>query len=93
MRGYRLLDEVGARVGRIHEVYGDWLLVCVGRFAEVHTLVPAEEAVVAGRHVWVPYRLDHMLSAAPLAQAGEPTERIAHELRIHYGLAPVLARG
>ena len=92
MRGYRLLDEVGAKVGVIEDHLGDWLVVRLGRIGEVHTLVPAADAVAAGGHVWVPYRLGRILEAVPLAAAGnEPSPRIERELRMHYGLpAPVL---
>ena len=70
-------------------------LSAVPGFGEVHKLVPAEATVAAGAYVWVPYRIDRMLQAVPLARTGEPpSERIARELRLHYGLrSPELARG
>jgi hypothetical protein len=94
MRGYRLLDEVGTKVGRVEEIWGDWLLVRLGYIADIFTIVPAQTAHVAGGYVWVPYRVDMIFAAAPLAKAGRPSERLERELRMHYGLRQLeLARG
>jgi hypothetical protein len=94
MRGYRVLDEVGAKVGRVDEVWDDWLLVQVGRFGDVYTLVPAEIVVTAGGYAWVPCRIDRILATAPLARGGRPSERVERELKLHYGLPSVArARG
>jgi hypothetical protein len=95
-RGFRVMDEVGSRVGRVAKVHGDpeagrplWLLVRIANAdgRDTSTLVPAAEAVVAGRHVWVPYRREEMVAAAELAAASGPPEGMRERaLCRHYGV-------
>ena len=86
MRGYWLLDEVGTKVGRIDEVYDHWLLVRLGRVTDRHVLVPRGDAVAAGAHAWVPYRLETIRAAAVAAGEGPPSGELESQLRRQYGL-------
>jgi hypothetical protein len=91
--GYRVDDVYGARVGTVADVYVDhdrdtpcWLLAKMGRFSDVHALLPVQDAVAGAGHVWVPYEKG-MIRRAPQVSPGMP---VAQErevaLCVHYGV-------
>lgn len=91
--GYRVDDVYGARVGVVEDVYVDnetdapcWLLTKMGRFSEVHALLPVQDAVAGTGHVWVPYEKD-LIRRAPQVMGGMPvTQQTEATLCAHYGV-------
>lgn len=91
--GFRVDDVYGTRVGKVEDVYVDhddrtphWLLVKMGRFTDAYALVPAQDAVAATGHVWIPYEKDQ-IRRAPAPPLGSPLVQ-QQELAFcaHYGL-------
>jgi len=91
--GYRVDDVYGARVGVVEDVYVDqesdspcWLLTKMGRFSEVYSLIPLQDAVVGTGHVWIPYEKD-LVRRAPQVAGGMPvTQQAEASLCGHYGI-------
>ena len=91
--GFRVDDVYGARAGTVMDVYVDqdsdapcWLLTKMGRFSEIYSLIPVQDAVAGTGHVWVPYEKD-LIRRAPAVSAGMPVSQ-ATELALcaHYGV-------
>lgn len=91
--GQRVDDVYGGRLGKIEAIYADaqdgsptWMLVNLRRFDTRYTLIPVEDAVSGGGHVWVPYERE-MVRSAPEAEAAAPLARRDEQvLTQHYGL-------
>jgi hypothetical protein len=91
--GYRVDDVYGARVGVVEDVYVDqdtdspcWLLTKMGRFSEVYSLIPIQDAVAGTGHVWIPYEKD-LVRRAPQIAGGMPvTQHVEATLCAHYGI-------
>jgi hypothetical protein len=91
-RGAHLDESSGASAGRIEGWYEDelsgrpeWLVVRLGRFGR-NVLVPARDAVGAGRRVWVPFGREVMRTAPRVGhyEALDVTSETA--LLAHYDL-------
>lgn len=91
--GQQLDDVYGARVGRVEDVLVDersgepvWLVARLGRFGDQRVPVPAADAVLRERDVWLPYDRRRIKSAPGIAP-GAPLSR-DHELAAaeHYGI-------
>ena len=91
--GFRVDDVYGARVGIVQDIYVDhetdtpcWILVKMGRFSDVHALLPVRDAVAGNGHVWIPYEKD-LIRRAPQIPAGMPiAQELERVLCAHYGV-------
>lgn len=92
--GQRVDDTYGSRLGKVEGVYVDassaeprWLLVRRGRMTGETVIVPCDDFVAGGGHVWLPIERD-VIRAAPVPETTGPlTARAERRLCDHYGVA------
>src|SRR5215216_4892115 len=85
--GSRVVDQNGAKVGTIEEIYIDrdseqpeWALVNTGLFGTKSTFVPLAEASRDGDDLRVPYTTDQVKGAPKMDADGELSQQEEAEL-------------
>ena len=92
-RGRNVVDQEGAKVGRLEEVYLDqhtgrpeWLLVHTGLFGTKSSFAPLAGARVDGEDVRIGYSKQEVKDAPSVEADGELSQEEEARLYAHYGL-------
>jgi uncharacterized protein (TIGR02271 family) len=92
-RGRTLVDESGAKIGKVDELYYDqeggqpeWALVSTGMFGTKKTFVPIRSATPTGEHLQVPVTKDQVKDAPRTESDQELSEDEERRLFAHYGV-------
>ena len=92
-RGRNVVDQEGAKVGRLEEIYLDqqtgrpeWMLIHTGLFGTKSTFAPLAGARVAGEDVRIGYSKQEVKDAPSLEADRELSEEEEARLYSHYGL-------
>ena len=92
-RGDDLVDQEGAKIGTIDEIYLDadsgepeWALVTTGLFGNKRTFVPLAEATEEDGALKVPIAKDTVKGAPQIDPTGQLTKDEETGLYTHYGI-------
>ena len=92
-RGRNVVDQEGAKVGRLEEIYLDqqtgrpeWMLIHTGLFGPKSTFAPLAGARVAGEDVRIGYSKQEVKDAPSLEADRELSQEEEARLYSHYGL-------
>src|ERR687897_2377665 len=92
-RGRNVVDQEGAKVGRLEEIYLDqhtgrpeWLLIHTGLFGTKSSFAPLAGAQVDGEDVRIGYSKQEVKDAPSVEADGELSQEEEARLYAHYGL-------
>jgi sporulation protein YlmC with PRC-barrel domain len=94
VRGARMVDKEGAKVGDVEDVFLDrqtgrpaWAAVKTGLFGRKHTLVPITDAFLnPNGEVQVPFSKDQVKEAPNIEPGQRLTPELEREMWEHYGI-------
>jgi uncharacterized protein YrrD len=93
LRGEKLCDRDGDKIGTIEEIYLDadtgapeWALVTAGLFGGKRMFVPVRDATDADRTLRVPFDKATVQSAPTMEPDGQLSQSEEAELYRHYGM-------